>query len=689
MRKLAKLRYKSIRAIFKKEIIDIFRDKRTLAIMILIPLLLYPLLMLLGSQVSIMVMRSRDAKVFPIAFDFQIDATLNSLVKDQYDEYKLTVVNPLDVEQAFDNGEIMAYITESSKDNRSLYTIHYKSSENDSNTASNRLSRLMNQYKDSLTRDQLNEAGINPEIILEPILLELSNKANDDEQAGMFLGMILPFILIIGLITGAMYPAIDVTSGEKERGTLETLLTLPVTSLELIGGKYLAVSTIAVISALLNFLSIMAAGLFLMYSFATQFGEDNMDFGTNLQSLIPAVLITLVSIIIFALFVSAVILCVTSFAKSFKEAQNYITPVMILFMFPAYVSMIPDVQLTSMTAAIPIVNISLLIREVLMLKYDVFNMAIVLFSNAGYALLAIILLSKIYNSESVLFDSKGEFSLFERRDYIIKGSKVSTSDGLFIYVISALVLFYGSTILITKFSIYGLAFIQFIILIIPLLASVYLKLDFIKTFSLRLPRFKDLFAGLFLWIGAYIIANLSANFILHLFPENQNLLSNLEDVLIGDHFLITLLIVAVLPAICEEFFFRGFILSSLRGSVRDRTAIIAVGLMFGLYHFNFIRIVPTTILGLAFTYSVYKSGSILIPIMMHFLNNAMAVSLYTYPQALDRINAFNNLIKSGSLEIVIYLVIATIFLLAGVHLFKDSGIVKPVNPIEGIDNIEN
>src|SRR5690606_12996706 len=138
----------------------------------------------------------------------------------------------------------------------------------------------------------------------------------------------------------------------------------------------------------------------------------------SLAPLIIPFIITLVCLVVFALFVSAIILCVTSFAKSFKEANNYMTPVLLIFMLPAFVSIVPGVNLTPRTAAIPVANIALLIREVMALNYDVTNMAIVLMSNVIYAVIGVVALSKIYNSESVLFGSGTEFNLLERRSHI-------------------------------------------------------------------------------------------------------------------------------------------------------------------------------------------------------------------------------------------------------------------------------
>lgn len=668
---MGKLRGKAVKAVFRKEIIDILRDKRTLAIMILLPLILYPALMILGSQVSMMVMRTQETKVFAVAFDFRADPSLIGLMETGYDDYRLIVSDPRDIEKAFDANEITAYTTRTMDGSRPVYTVYYKSSDSDSNTASNRLYRLLNDYNALLSRQAILDADLEPAIILEPISYTFVNLADDGEQAGMFLGMILPLILVLGLVTGAMYPAIDVTAGEKERGTLETLLTLPVNNIELMTGKYAAVSTIAIISALLNFVSLLLAGIFMLQNLAAQAGEDAF-MELSIIRFMPAFIITLVCIVIFALFVSAVILCVTSLAKSFKEAQNYITPMMLLFMLPAYLPMIPDMRLSAATAAIPVLNIALLIKDVLLFRTDFTNIAIVFLSNLGYVFIGLIVLSRIYHSEGILFGSTLDFSLFERRSNIIKGGGISPADGLFVYITGALILFYLSSVLVLRWGTWGVAATQLILLGIALAASVYLKADSKKTFNLSLPVPKHLLAGLCLWMGAFMTANLAGQLLLHYIPMNTEQLTALEGILMGDSLWITLVVVAVLPAICEELFFRGFLIFSLKGSMKTTAVIVISGILFGIVHLDFIRLLPTTILGMAFGYAVLKSGSILVPLLMHLLNNGTAVLVHFYPQAGAYMQTMLEVMGGGLMAVAVYVGIAAVSTTIGVFLFRSE-----------------
>ena len=194
-------------------------------------------------------------------------------------------------------------------------------------------------------------------------------------------------VFSLGIASGAVYPAIDVMAGEKERGTIETLLTLPVSNMELVTGKYIAVATVALMSAFLNMVSIAASLVLLV-------GSMGMSEGFNLSEVamgefVLPLCITVLTIFLFTLVVVAISMSICALAKSFKEAQNYITPLLLLIMLPSYVTMIPSMTLTATTASIPVVNIALLIKSVLNFQYDIGLMAIVLASNMALVILTI------------------------------------------------------------------------------------------------------------------------------------------------------------------------------------------------------------------------------------------------------------------------------------------------------------
>ncbi len=323
------MRSKIVKQIFKKEMLDILRDKKTIFMMIILPLLLYPILMVGASSIMSMSMNKMEETTVNISFSKQPSSELiNILNKSNEDEdAKVNIVKVEDYKKSLEDETLDAYVDIKEKSGIQTYKIYTNSSKNNSNMAEQRIKRGLEEYKDEVVKSNLSQEGLDVEKTLEPIVYETSSKNNsnmaeqrikrgleeykdevvksnlsqegldvektlepivyetldtakNEEIAGNLLGQILPFILIIGVLLGAIYPAIDVMAGEKERGTLETLFTLPISNLELVMGKYMAVSFCAIVTAFLNILSILISIGFMMLTagIAKEMGIPNFDF---------------------------------------------------------------------------------------------------------------------------------------------------------------------------------------------------------------------------------------------------------------------------------------------------------------------------------------------------------------------------------------------------------------------------
>jgi ABC-2 type transport system permease protein/sodium transport system permease protein len=218
---------------------------------------------------------------------------------------------------------------------------------------------------------------------------------------------LVPLILILMTITGAVYPAIDVTAGERERGTLEILVAAPVSRLDLLFAKYVAVFTVAMLTALVN-LGTMTATLYVSGVGAALFGADRLS---------PLVFVQVLALLLlFAAFFSAVLLVLTSFARSFKEAQAYLVPLMLLALMPGILSLVPGRQLEGPLALVPLLNIALLTRDLLEGSASPAIAAVVVVVTALYGLVALVLAARVFGAEAVLYSqSSGWSDLFRRR----------------------------------------------------------------------------------------------------------------------------------------------------------------------------------------------------------------------------------------------------------------------------------
>ncbi len=674
------MRINIVKTIFKKEMIDILRDKKTLFMTVILPIVMYPLLIILATYVISTTSTSMDEKELSIAFskapNKQIMEKIDALTLE---EGRLKIVEVEDYKTAINEKEIAAYVEIQSEGENESYKIYMNSSIDDGTEATERIEDLLEEYKEELVKAGIEEQGLDSKAILEPINYKVINIAENEEQVGYLLGTILPFILIIGILSGAIYPAIDVMAGEKERGTLETLLTMPISNLELVMGKYLAVSLSAIVSALLSVISILLSVVFMVLSMGEVIEESN--FSLDVTQLILPLLITFVCICIFTMIISAISMCICSLAKSFKEAQNATTPVMLIAMILAYSSMIPNIELNSTTASIPVVNVVLLIKSVLTFRYDISLMAIVLVSNIIFVLISIWLLSKLFNSEEVLFGNGKGFSFLERRSNIKKGTLPSLSDGVVIYSVALLLLIYVGSYVQVKFGMLGIVASQILLVSIPLLVCIYIKTDFKRVFSLKLPSIKHLFGGVCIWVGTFIFVMIITNVLLYWFPENEEVVTRLQEALYAkENLFFNLAVIALTPAICEEVLFRGFIFTCFKGEKAYTRGIIISGILFGLMHIDFIRLIPTTCLGIVIAYAVYKSGSIFVGMLMHFLNNGIAVLCMHYPdwQFADFINSsdfFSAKTQLSSVALLVGLMLA--FMLIGIWLLR--GKKKDIN----------
>ena len=668
------MRFKMVKTIFKKEMIDILRDKRTLFMGIILPLILYPVIMIIMTQIMTMSMGSIDEKDINIAFEKNPSKELVSLIENQTDENtgRINIVTTNNYKKDLQDGNIDAYIGVKGKNKIENYKIYINSSKENASSVNSKLEEIFTIYKDSKVKNKIEQSKLDVKETLNPVVYQTVDVAEDEDVAGLVLGGILPFILIMGVLLGAIYPAIDSMAGEKERGTLETLFTLPISNLELVMGKYMAVSLCAIVTAILNVVSILMT---LVYILTTGELTGQLIFGSlKLSSLVFPLFITIICVCLFAMVVSAISMCVCSLAKSFKDAQNYITPVMFLVLIPSYVSMIPNISLDRTTSVIPVVNISLLIKSVLTNNTNLGLIALVFISNFAFVILSVIILSKMFNSEEILFGNSRNFSFLEKRSNIKKGTMPTVSDGVILYAVGLVLLIYVGSYIQLKFKMTGIVLTQVMIISLPILFAFYIKSDFKKVFSLKQPKFKHLLGSAILWIGCYLLVFILTNIIMYYFPQNQEIVEGLNDALfIKDNLLLNLLIVAVMPAICEEMFFRGFILTSFKNNQKSyKGAIIFSGILFGIMHMDFIRIIPTSILGISFAYAVCKSNSIGVGMFMHFLNNGFAVIVtHMSSKLVQNVNSSELTYLSIS-QISVIFIISLMFISLAVLLFKEK-----------------
>jgi len=247
---------------------------------------------------------------------------------------------------------------------------------------------------------RLENYKINKEI-LKPFEIKKINVAPPRKLAGLFAGILLGYLLVIMIFSGATYPAIDVTAGEKERRTIEILLSSPATRTEIALAKLIAVTVVAILSALLYAVSYSIT----MLTFSKVFVKDPA-LSVIINSLpfnLPVVLLLILTLVPFALFAASCEVAIASFAKSYKEAQSYLTPLMFVVIFPAVISITsPDISVSLKGSLIPVYNMTQAIKIIMMGEINIMFLLLTVMSNIVYAALGIIATLKVFSNENVL-----------------------------------------------------------------------------------------------------------------------------------------------------------------------------------------------------------------------------------------------------------------------------------------------
>jgi sodium transport system permease protein len=436
---------------------------------------------------------------------------------------------------------------------------------------------------------------------------------------------ILPVLLLIWALTGAFYPAIDVCAGEKERGTLETLLSSPAERSEIVVGKLLTVMIFSALTALLNLLSIGMTGWLLLGKIA--------DFGPPPP--LAALWLLLALVPVAALF-SALALALAAFARSTKEGQYYLMPLLLITMPLAVLPTAPGVELTLGSSLIPVTGVVLLLRCLLEGNYwpaIQFAAPVIAVTLCG-CLLSIRWAVDQFNSESVLFreSERLEVSLWLRHLLRDREPTPTVAGAAFCGVVILLVRFFMSFGLpipenFRSFAVLALI-TQLVVIFTPaVLMTVILTNSPRETLLLRLPRWPAIPAAVALAVALHPAARGVQAVVGRLYPLSEELKTTLGGFFRQTpNFWLTLLVIAVIPAVCEEIAFRGFILSGFRHLGHKWRAVIYSAVFFAATHTILQQSLIAALLGTVIGLLAIHSGSLLPGLIFHMLHNALALA---------------------------------------------------------------
>jgi sodium transport system permease protein len=400
---------RNVGIVYRKELREALRDRRTLISTLIVPLILFPLLTagfaalaitLVGKAKEevphIMILGGQDSPQFLAGLrknDKIVVAPLAGNWKDQ-------IINK-DIRAAVEIPP--GFQSDVAQQKPTALKIYIYRGDMKSSFGADRVQDYFKTYSDSVVKERLAAKNV-PDSALKPFDVKQENVAPPEKVGGATFGGLIGYMVILLCLTGGMYPAMDLTAGEKERGTMETILSSPVSRVHLVLGKFFLVLSASLVTAALSVTS-MGVSFWAVERFHA-FDTAGSDAAELQLSLGPgSVLSVFVMVLPLAVLFSAALMTISLFAKSYKEAQSYVTPMMMVVILPAVAAMLPGVELTSELALVPILNMSLLCKELVTGTYHWNYIAIIFSSTCVYAAAALFLAVKMFQREDVLFRS--------------------------------------------------------------------------------------------------------------------------------------------------------------------------------------------------------------------------------------------------------------------------------------------
>ena len=398
---------RNIGCVYRKELTEWLRDRRTLISTVLIPLLLFPLMMVGFSSLAVIMIGKAEKETPKImvlggedspAILEKLRSVDNLEIVPTTDDWKRKI-SEKEIRAAVEIPKNFQASLEQSKPE--TVQIYFYEGEIKSSFGANRVEKFFKDYRDNIIKNRLSARNI-PGSILNPFEVKQKNVAPPEKVSGAALGGLLGYMVILLSMTGAIYPAIDLTAGEKERGTMETILSSPISRMDLVLGKFSLVLSASLATAILSLIS-MGVSFALLGKSGAMSSKDAavMQLHIGLPTVLAVFLMALPLAVLFA----AVLLTIALFAKSYKEAQSYLTPMTFIVVIPAVASLMPGVELTPKLALVPILNTSLVCKDIVAGTYHWNSIALIFLSTCVYAAAALFLAVKMFQRESVLFRS--------------------------------------------------------------------------------------------------------------------------------------------------------------------------------------------------------------------------------------------------------------------------------------------
>ena len=667
-------------AIFRNEIRMLLRDRRTIVIGVFLPLIIYPL-MIYANRVTT---HRRERNLTETLYKYAVTGSQAEQVREliargetaaaekgapQGDEvgsvsgFKIQEVKTQDPAASLRSGDIHFYLegldgkeadalpkkaapptserggglstTEAPQEavllparlpGVPLILIYFQGDRDASQAGSGKMRDLLVRTRGLDRDDLLRQKGfqISPEQVMP---LHEASIARAAEVTGSYVGRFLTLLLLIFLMSSSSIVAIDSIAGEKERGSIETLLTTAAKRMEIVAAKQLSILSVALAITLIQIANLLVYVDFKLIALPKDWVIEAP----------PLTVVTLLLLFIpMAAFIASILLMISAYAKTYKEAQLYFFPVYILSWVPALAGVLPGIALRSAIVLVPVANVSVAVREIMVGKFDWPMIAAVFAVMTLAAAWAIRASANMLSKESLITASEADAADFAG------GPALFPKRVLRWYGVMGAALF-AVALNVPQLATFR-AQVLFNELVILLGASVLMirkyRLNVREAWALRpvnpiawLGVLLAVPSGLVVTTGVFRLADL-------IFPVPQRMLEQFgKEIMPKDVPLWQLILfIAILPAICEEIAFRGTLLYGLRRKLRPVGLVLTVGIIFGLFHVALFRILPTAFLGVILTTMALLTGSIFPGMVAHAANNALSLWLADWGFTLGKLS---------------------------------------------------
>ncbi len=678
------MNWRNIKLIFLREVRDQLRDRRTLFMIAVLPILLYPLLGMSILQVA-QFLREQPTNVLILGLP-QLPELPPLVVDNQFDQQWLSDPNQKQLFRLqFSEGDLPALAENASIEERAKAAVHggafqavvvfpddfSKQLENfrnrlkqrgekseaegnqeatipnpvifcntaneKSQLAYTRLSSVLRSWADAIGKQNLKDSQL-PAATARPFEFQREDVSEAQQRSAAMWSKILPFVLLLWALTGAFYPAIDLCAGEKERGTLETLLCSPAQRSEIVTGKLLTVMLFSVATSLLNLASMGLTGAIVI----SHLPMPDAGVRLGLPPLLSQMWLILALLPVAALF-SALCIALAAFARSTKEGQYYLMPLLLVTLPLVILPMGPGMELNLGNSLIPLTGLVLLLKGLLEGNY----MATLPYAAPVVAITLLLCLMAVrwavdqFNKESVLFreSERLDVGLWLRHLVRDRGNTPSVTQAIFCGILILLIRFVMSISLQSPESFGEFARVvvvsQLVVIVTPaLLMTVMLTRSPSQTLLFKKPIWWTVPAAVLMAFALHPVAKSLQVVVEQLYPVTAGIKDaqhSLDKALSDAPSLwIIIALIALLPAICEELAFRGFILSGFRHLGHKWWAIVASSLLFGVAHPLLQQSLVTCVVGFVIAFIAVQTGSIFPGMLFHFTHNALLLLVANY-----------------------------------------------------------